>query len=461
MLEATSVAVLLLALVPPAPQEETVGPAARASEPEPLNVVLIVADDLGIGDLGCYGGSIPTPNIDALAKDGARFMQAYATAPTCGPSRAGLLSGRHQQRFGFEFNTRWANIAANREHGLPAQVPILPERLREAGLGTGMVGKWHLGMRPDAHPLARGFQDFFGFLGGLHAYLPDGKAIGGTPLLRGDAEVEEREYLTDAFARQASAFIAGHAGEPFFLYLAFNAPHRPHEASEPYLARFPDLEGTTRVYAAMVSALDDAIGRVRAAVVEAGIAERTLIVFLSDNGAVAGEGEGSNGPLRLGKFYLFEGGVRVPLIVLDPRSGRRGLVVDQPVSTLDLYPTICAAAGAAQVSSSELDGVDLGPLFRQDAASVPARSLGWRSGTAAALRSGDLKLIRCGASVWLFDLARDPGETQDLSADRPEAVEALRAELEAWERGLVPPLWEGSTLESGVEVAGKPYRAEY
>ncbi len=457
MLQAALSAALLLSLAPQAAQTGDAGEAAA----EALNVVLIVADDLGIGDLGCYGGAIPTPHIDALAEAGVRFTQAYATAPTCGPSRVGLLTGRHQQRFGFEFNTRAANISANRERGLPPEATTLAERMRAVGLATGMVGKWHLGLPPDAHPLERGFQEFFGFLGGLHAYLPDTNPIGGTPLLRGRVRVEQREYLTDAFAREAVAFITRHAKERFFLYVPFNAPHRPNEATENYLARFPDLEGEARVYAAMVSALDDAVGAIRAAIEQAGLAERTLVVFLSDNGAVTGSGEGSNGELRLGKFFLFEGGVRVPLIVHDPRARTHAGVVDLPVSTLDLFPTLLSAAGGEVASISGLDGLDLGPLLLGQDPGFGPRSLAWRCGSASALRRGDLKLIRSAASVWLFDLAQDPGEERDLSTARPAAVEALTAELQEWERGLVPALWPGATIQRTLEIFGKPYRAEY
>jgi arylsulfatase A-like enzyme len=442
-------------------------PAAAAQErtpapPRGLNVVLILADDLGSGDVGCYGGTIPTPHLDALAAGGTRFTQAYVTAPTCGPSRAGLLTGRYQQRCGFEFNVGRPNVKARRERGIPADVPLLPERMRALGLTTGMVGKWHLGFREDAHPLERGFEQFFGFLGGSSSYLPGPRGPSLDPLLRGREPVpEEPEYLTDAFAREATAFIRAHAEERFFLYAAFNAPHRPHEATEEYLARFPELEGTARVYAAMVSALDDAVGRILAALEEADIAERTLVVFASDNGAVAVDGAGSNGPLRLGKFTLFEGGVRVPMIVRDPRAAG-GRVVDTPVSALDLFPTLLAAAGGDTAGWGPLDGRDLaGTLRGEPAATKPEAALFWRVGSCSALRLGDLKLVRSGASDWLFDLADDPGEQLDLTTERPQPLGELAARLERWGAALGSPLWSGAELERAPVVCGKAYRTEY
>jgi arylsulfatase A-like enzyme len=438
--------------------------AARAQEtavpPPGLNVVLILADDLGTGDVGCYGGAIPTPNLDALAASGTRFEQAYATAPTCGPSRAALLTGRYQQRCGFEFNTRPPNIAAHRERGLPPDVTLLPEHLRELGMATGMIGKWHLGYREDTHPLARGFDEFFGFLGNERRYLPGPGRSGSDPLLRGREFVrDEQEYLTDAFAREAADFVRRHADKPFFLYAAFNAPHRPHEATEAYLARFPGLSGKLQVYFAMVSALDDAVGRILAALEETGVSDRTLVVFASDNGAVARNGAGSNGALRLGKFFLFEGGVRVPLIVRDPRfSG--GRVVAEPVSTLDLLPTLLAAAGGEPDPASALDGSDLAARLRGDAPTATPW-LAWRSGSCSALRRGALKLVRSGDSTWLFDLAVDPGEEQDLAGERDDDVRALSTELERWSTGLVAPMWPGKRFGLEPVVCGKTYSTEY
>jgi arylsulfatase A-like enzyme len=445
------------------------GEATTKKSPEAgLNIVLIVADDLGSGDLGCYGGSIPTPHIDALAKSGVRFTQAYATAASCGPSRAAFLTGKHQVGFGFEFNigptTRGAAItAAQRDRGLPVNVVTLPERLRKLEYTTGMVGKWHLGLRNDAHPLERGFQEFFGFLDSSHPYLPGSSEGRGDALFRNSAKVKPSGYLTDTFARESADFVKAHAKEPFFLYAAFNAPHKPYEASEKYLERFPNLEGDQRVYAAMVSAFDDGVGLILAGLEEAGIAERTLVVLMSDHGAVADAGEGgagSNGGLRLGKFFLFEGGLRVPLIVRDPTHARAGAVVETPVSTLDIAPTLLRAAGA-DVAGLGLDGIDLAPLL--DGANDPARggALAWRSGVSAALRLGDFKVIRSETNVWLYDLRNDPGELRDLSGTRIDELELLLGELGGWISRMPEPLWPGTTRKEPTLVDGKPYRVVY
>lgn len=422
------------------------------------NLVLIVADDLGIGDVSCYGGSIPTPNIDALAAAGVRFSNAYVTAPTCGPSRAGLLSGRNQSSFGFEFNVGKSNLAAHRERGLPQDVPILPERLRAAGHATDMIGKWHLGAGPEAHPLARGFESFFGFLDGAHPYLPGTRRGANGPLMRGRDAVRFEGYLTDVFAREAVGAIESRGERPYFLYAAFNAPHRPFEASEEYLARFPELEGERRVYAAMVSALDDAVGEIVAAIERSGQAQRTLVAFLSDNGAVAGEMGGSNLDLSLGKFFLFEGGVRVPLIVHDPRRAARGRVVDARVSALDVVPTLLAAAGVELPAG--LEGSDLAPWLDGQGPERELR-LAWRAGVSSALLDGDLKLIQSAESSWLYRLGDDPGEARDLSAELEEELARMSAGLEAARSAFPAPLWRPKRLEDSPTVAGKPYLADY
>jgi arylsulfatase A-like enzyme len=452
---------LILALGPLVPQTSQPRTQDETAPAGPLNVVLILADDLGYGDLGCYGGSIPTPHLDALAAEGVRFTSAYVTAPTCSPSRAGLMTGRHQQRFGFEFNTGSAGMAASREQGLPPGVPTLAERMRAAGCGTGMVGKWHLGLRADAHPLERGFGEFYGFIGGARGYLPATKGYKTNPLLRGREEITESEYLTDAFAREAVAFIERHASERFFLYLPFSAPHVPHEVADAYLAHFPDLAGDQRIYAAMVSALDDGVGRVLAALVDSDLADRTLVVFLSDNGAVAGDGQGSNGPLRLGKFSLFEGGLRVPLIVRDPRASGRGRVEPAPVSSLDLFPTLLAAAGGDVAAAGVLDGRDLTELLAGAGSPKDPPPLRWRSGPSSALRSGRFKLIRSAGNTWLFDVEDDPGEDHDLAAERAELVATLQQELDAWTAQLVPPLWPGKAYEQEPVVHGKTLEIDY
>ncbi len=454
---------------------------AAAGTPARPNVVVLLADDLGYGDLSCYGGWIPTPNIDALARSGARFTAAYAAAPVCTPSRAGLLSGLHPQRFGVEFNTGPNPEALEEGTGMPGTVVTLPERLKGLGYVTACLGKWHLGMRPEMHPSAQGFDEFYGFLGPSHPYLPGDPFDERDPLHRLPAEGhrrpapdardehgalpsgdEEREYLTAALAREAASFFARHRAEPFFLYVAFNAPHVPYQAEERWLARFPELTGEKRTYAAIVGALDEAVGQVLAALEREKLGEKTLVFFLSDNGAVPVHGPGSNAPLNLGKAFLLEGGVRVPLLARWPGRIDAGATVERPVSQLDIAPTVLGLAGAAPEILGGLDGRELFPLAgAAGAAGAGSRAFCWRLGPSAAIRLGDLKLLTSRQNRWLFDLARDPGETRDLSGDDPVRTERLERELERWLATLPPPAWTNRALEKPVSVCGKPYWVEF
>lgn len=279
------------------------------------NILLIVADDLGYGDVGAHGcRDIPTPHLDSIAASGVRCTSGYVSAPQCGPTRAGLLTGRYQQRFGHEYNRAPPGGA------MDLGETTLADRLKAAGYATGLVGKWHLGLDEKHHPLQRGFDEFFGFLGGANPYLPRGPAGVVPRILRGREPVAEKAYLTDAFAREAVAFIDRHRKEPFFLYLAFNAPHGPLQATEKYLKRFETIEDEKRrTYAAMVSAMDDAVGAVLAKLRETGLDERTLIVFISDNGGPTDVNASSNAPFRGVKGEVREGGH--PRAVLRPVEG--------------------------------------------------------------------------------------------------------------------------------------------
>jgi arylsulfatase B len=458
------------------------GEAAHASEPRP-NIVLIVADDLGYGELGCYGGhDVPTPHIDSLAKDGVRFTSAYVTAPFCAASRAALLTGRYQTRFGFEFNPIGA-VNADPAVGLPAAERTLAERLRDAGYVTALVGKWHLGGTARFHPQRRGFDEFFGFLHEGHYYVPppwdghvtwlrrralpdgalgrwtspDGRTIWSThlasfepdydadnPLLRSSQPVDERANLTDAFTREAEAFIARHKEQPFFLELAYNCPHSPLQASDPYLAKFahlPDIH--RRIFAAMLAQLDDGVGRVLARLRAERLDDRTLIVFLSDNGGPTHELTSSNRPLRGEKGQLLEGGIRVPMILRWTGHVPAGVEESRMVSALDLAPTVLAAAGVT--SPPGLDGVDLRPhLAARGTTPIRSRHY-WRVGTQAALREGDWKIYRdrAGETWQLYNLMADPGERNDLATEEPGRAAALEAAWRSLDAEMTAPLWGG------------------
>lgn len=461
--------------------------AAEAGVEHP-NIVVIVADDLGYGELSCQDPAtdIPTPHIDALAAAGVRFTQGYVTAPFCAASRAGLLTGRYQTRFGFEFNP----IGAKNDEpgiGLPVEERTLADRLRdEAGYATALIGKWHLGGTAPFHPMRRGFDEFFGFLHEGHSFVPppyegvttwlrrkrlpgggegrwaseDGRLILSThlgrnepdydannPILRGSQPVDERANLTTAFTREAVSFIGRHRERPFFLLLSYNAVHSPIQADEAYLKRFAGIGDIhRRLFAAMLAQLDDGVGEVTAALDRHGVAGRTLVFFLSDNGGPTRELTSRNTPLRGEKGSLLEGGIRVPFLLRWPDAVTAGIVCDTPVSSLDIAATALAAAGVSTGPDSGLDGVDLRPLVAGEARPPSHESLFWRVGAQAALRSGEWKLVRPASqgkpAAWqLYRLDRDIGESEDLADREPGQLSRLVAEWERRDRGMVEPLW--------------------
>ena len=422
------------------------------------NVVLLVADDLGYADLGFQGGrDVPTPHLDALAAGGVRCTNGYVSGPYCSPTRAGLLTGRYQQRFGHEFNPGGGR---DDDLGLPLSQTTLADRLKAAGYATGLVGKWHLGSAPKFHPQRRGFDEFFGFLGGAHTYF----AAGSEDVYRGAEPVKEPEYLTDALGREAASFIERHKGRPFFLEVAFNAVHTPMDATDARLARFASIPDTTRrTYAAMLSALDDAAGAVLGKLREAGLEEDTLVVFISDNGGPTMPGTTINGsrnaPLRGSKRTTLEGGIRVPFVLSWKGKVPAGKVYEKPVIQLDVLPTALAAAGVTAKPEWGLDGVDLFPHLTGRVEKAPHDTLYWRLGGQAAVRRGDWKLVRYDSTVdapgarsaagantplspfRLYNLAEDVGEAHDRNGDYPDKVKELLTAWEDWSRQLAQPLW--------------------
>ncbi|MBM4001096.1 MAG: sulfatase [Planctomycetes bacterium] len=422
--------------------------SAVAGAAERPNILLIVGDDMGFADVGFHGcKDIPTPNLDALSRSGARFTNGYVTGPYCSPTRAGLMTGRYQQRFGHEFNPGGATA------GLPVTETTIADRLKAAGYRTGLVGKWHLGSQESMHPRRRGFDEFFGFLGGAHSYFD---AAG---ILSGAEPITAMDYTTDAFGREAAAFIERHDGKPWFLYLAFNAVHTPMHATDDRLAKFSNVaDKQRRTYNAMMTAMDEAIGVVMRQLAATGQQDNTLVMFISDNGGPTMPGVTVNGsinaPLRGSKRTTLEGGIRVPFVVSWP--GRvKPAVVDSPVIQLDLSATALAAAGAA--ANDKADGVDLLPYLDGARTGPPHAALFWRFGRQMAIRAGDFKLVRydtnadtlTGAAsqpvsaARLYNLANDIGETNDLAAAMPDKVAELQSRWDEWNRANVAPLWGG------------------
>jgi arylsulfatase A-like enzyme len=422
--------------------------------------VLLFSDDLGYGDLSLHGSKkIPTPHIDALGKQGVRFSNAYATAASCSPSRAGLMSGRYQQRFGFEFNTAGGAITDRLHRGLDPSVVTMADVLKQAGYVTGMFGKWHLGTQPQFHPQARGFDEFYGFLAGAHSFFPakSPQPIHST-IMRDKSPLIEPEYLTDAIARETVKFIGANQDKPFFAYVPFNAVHTPIEATRKYQDRFPnETDRKTRDYYAMTSALDDAVGAIVAAIDKHGLSENTLVIFVNDNGGPIYTGVQSNGPLKLGKLFLFEGGIRVPMVIKLPGKFEVGTVYDHPTTTLDLFPTICAAAGIKVPAGIHLDGVDLTTFINGQSTSAPHETLFWSNGPNIAVRQGNWKLVKSYDNTWLFDLAGDIGETKNLADSRPEIVEQLEQAYQEWRSGMSKPAWPSKSNRRKVKVDGLVY----
>jgi arylsulfatase A-like enzyme len=437
---------------------------APAVETRP-NVIIILADDLGYADLGCQGAKdLVTPHIDSLATNGVRCTSGYVSCPICCPSRAGLMTGRYQQRFGFELNWPYADRDSDRI-GVPSDIPLFPQRLREAGYTTGIFGKWHLGSHPARRPSGRGFDEAFWHVNG-GVYFPDRKTGQHQGLMLGTERAPaQKGSTTDLFADAASAFITKNADRPFFAYVPFIAPHWPMEAKPESITRFAHIpDRQRRVLAAMVSELDDGAGRIINAVRQAGIEERTLIVFLSDNGddpgAVPrsspkakftyGTNSSRNLPCRDRKGSVHEGGIRVPFLVQWKGRLPAGTVYDRPVISLDLAATALTAATGRVDPAWGLDGVDLVPHLAGEAQADPHQALFWRfqwpepdtARSGKAVRMGDWKLVSTGLGPWrLYDLAADVGETNDLAMAEGERVMAMTAAWEVWNAQLAAPRW--------------------
>jgi arylsulfatase A-like enzyme len=472
-------------------------------------VILIVADDLARTDVGRYGAEgryapVPTPWIDSIGEAGATFTQATATATICAPSRAAILTGRYQQRYGFELQPE-SRYARNQleylgfrylidtghmrpvrgygtpprgelaNQGLPANEVTLAELLRARGYATAAVGKWHLGYDEQFSPLARGFDQHYGFYEAYSLYAPIGtpgvvdtplddfsdrhmwsrERDGASAIVRNDEVVEEDEYLTFRFADEASDFIREHADDPFFLYVPFSAPHTPLQAPEEYVAEVDHIDDPARrTYAAMIATLDDAVGQILSTLDEEGIADETIVIFTSDNGGTSYLGVTDNGPFAGGKFTAFEGGMAVPLLMRYPDIIEAGTMVADPVSLLDVFPTVDAATRAEPVDRPpelSLDGVSLIPYLTGETKAAPHDTLYWRWLYNKAVRRGEWKLIvtedgspavpEGERRVVLYNLRLDPAETTDLSADHPVLVADLLCGLSTWEAELASPLW--------------------
>jgi arylsulfatase A-like enzyme len=479
----------------------------------PPNIVLIIVDDLGYSDLASYGNTnIHTPNIDALGNQGTRFTQAYVTSPVCSPSRMGIMTGRYQNRFGSEFmpydkfdpgfirNMRknylplankneslrslHPSLALNRKKyqtGLSLQEITLAELLKKNGYATGLVGKWNLGDEEGDHPYERGFDYSYYFSGALSRYvdvpfdndryidqhlpwafseLPAWTPRAGSSAIHeGKSAVVDTSYLTFSFAKKGIEFIGKNKAHPFFLTLSFNAPHDPFQVPKEYFDRVQNVQDSVkRVYYGMIEALDEAVGQVKERLRSDGIANNTVIFFVSDNGGAAYTRATDNAPLRGGKCTHFEGGLLVPFFINYPGTKNGNFVYDKPVSSLDIFSTIASITKTNLPMDRVYDGVDLLP-YLTDNKKDPHEILYWRNGYSKAIRKGNWKLYinEKSKSKYLFNLETDREELHDLLSSQPAIADQLMKELTNWEKTqTINPAWP-SMANILIDVRGKKY----
>lgn len=428
----------------------------RAGADDRPNVIVIVSDDSGYNEFSLNGSKLfPTPEIDSIAADGVRFAQGYTSGTVCSPTRAGLMTGRYQNRFGHEFNIP---PVYSEENGLSLDETTLPEVLQAAGYRTIALGKWHLGYAPKFHPLSRGFTDYYGFLQGARSYFPLEEPTILNRLLRNREPVkEEFEYMTDELGRAAAEYIENRGEQPFFMYLAFNATHGPNHAAE------ADLDavrggGGNETHRAMTRSLDRAVGVVLDQLEMEGIADNTLVIFINDNGGVRSH---DNTPLKGFKGSTWEGGIKVPFVMKWPKQIEAGQVFKNPVISLDIFPTVLAAAQVEAKLEKPLDGVDLMPFVTGKNSQRPHPTLFWKNGGKWAVRMGDLKLVAGNVPVavggkrkrkkqtdngqdqlGLYNVVDDPAETKNLLSENPQQVAKMKQMYEAWKKDFPKTPWK-------------------
>ncbi|MCP5118458.1 MAG: sulfatase-like hydrolase/transferase, partial [bacterium] len=375
-----------------------------------------------------------SPNLDRIAEAGVRFTNGYASAYVCAPTRAGLLTGRYQQRFGFY-------TASDSRTGMPTSEITIADVLRGAGYATGVFGKWHVGLEPEYQPLERGFDSFYGFLGhGAHDYFKLGRSSPHNSIRRNREIIDDTGYLTDNLAREAVAFIHQHRQRPFFLYLPFNAVHWPLQAPEADVKRFSTGNENRDIYLAMLHRMDLATGAVLDALDKLGLTGNTLVIFFSDNGG-AQKNHANNGVLRDFKQSVYEGGLRVPFLVSWPARLPRGVTNDEPVISLDVFPTICAAAGAPLPDDRIYDGKDLLPLLTGETKGPVHDALFWDGDDRKqAARAGKWKLVKNRGATELYNLEDDPGESKNLYDHHPDILKRLETLFTKWRSQMAPRL---------------------
>jgi arylsulfatase A-like enzyme len=482
---------------------------AKSPDTNRPNVIIILADDLGKTDISHYGGqTVKTPNIDGIGERGMTFTDAYCTSPICSPSRASLLTGRYQQRFGFEtqplnryprnrleYNVyrhfmdmgNWRpqdleSVPRQEDmdrQGLPPSELTLAELLQSNGYSTGLIGKWHLGFTKPFQPTVRGFDESYGFYEAFTLYddIDDPDIVnhrhdyfaskhiwaqernGTCAIRRNEVVIEEDEYLTFAIAREARQYMKDNQSNPFFMFVSFSAPHTPFQAPKSYYNRFAHVEDSNkRVYYSMIAALDDAVGQIMQSLDDLDLTQNTVVWFASDNGGATYTGATENAPLKGGKFNHFEGGINIPCMVQWPGTIPGGGRMTDSVTLMDIFNTSAAVAQASLPSDIEYDGVDLMPQLTGASTSPPHEALFWRSHHMKAARWHEWKLIvdTRDERTWLYNLAVDKEERTNEAENRPVIVQDIKRRLAEWELNLAPARWP-YLVEYRFEIDGETY----
>tara|TARA_Y100001935_G_scaffold131405_1_gene108784 strand:- start:3566 stop:4972 length:1407 start_codon:yes stop_codon:yes gene_type:complete len=429
--------------------------ASCSSDDSPPNIIVIISDDQGYADVGFHGSKeIFTPNIDRIAKNGVVFSQGYVSYAVCSPSRAGLITGRYQNRFGYTRNILLA--PKDSLMGLPISEQTLPEVLNNVDYKTKAIGKWHLGAHESLVPEKRGFDEFFGFLIGGHRYFPNDLTLNDlteasrqmdgyiTKIYDNGKRVNTKKYLTEELSDNAVKFIEDNSEDPFFLYLSYNAPHTPLQATDTDLERNNHIDvEKRRTYAAMVSSMDDGVGLILDKLEEKNISENTIVIFFSDNGGVEWYNFSDNGPLRGIKGDFFEGGIRVPFTMQWPKKIKPGIIYNKPIIALDVFATVVSAASAEKFIKNNIDGVNLIPYINGEINGSPHDYLFWKNPDKDidVIRDNRYKYIRVKDDEYIFDLDNDLSEENNIISSSTPIYQKLKLKFKEWEKDMIDPVF--------------------
>ena len=429
--------------------------SCSTNEEQPPNVIVIISDDQGYADVGFHGSKeIFTPNIDRIANNGVVFSEGYVSYAVCSPSRAGLITGKYQNRFGYTRNILLA--PKDSTMGLPLTEQTLPDVLGKANYKTKAIGKWHLGAHESLVPERRGFDEFFGFIIGGHRYFPEDLTINDltearrqmdgyiTRIYDNGNRIDTKKYLTEELSDNAVKFIEDNSDNPFFLYLSYNAPHTPLQATKKDLERNMHIEvEKRRIYAAMVSSMDDGIGLILDKLEEKKITDNTIVIFFSDNGGVEWYNFSDNGVLRGIKGDFFEGGIRVPFTMQWPKKIKPGITYDKPIIALDVFATVASAASAEKYIKNDIDGVDLLPYLTGDKFGLPHEYLYWQNPDKDidVVRDERYKYLRIKNDEYIFDLKNDISEETNIINSSKPIYDRLKSQFKEWEKGMIDPVF--------------------